>query len=399
MGLGSDPLGYLGTPDATTETKGKVRLATIAETITGTRQDIATTPAGVAAVAIAGAPDASTTQKGIIEIATNSEAAAQASGTLALVPSNLPSIFAAPGAIGGGTPAAGTFTTLTVTDIVLTNPLGVPEGGTGAASLTDHGVMLGSGVGAVTVTAVGAANQVFIGQTGADPIWSDDLDLPGTLDVTGIATFDDAITVAGTSTLSGAVTHSSTTALDGNVTLADAVNIILNTTTGTKIGTATTQKLAFFNATPIVQQANTADLKDVIAAFGFMVNGGASPLNLDGGALTAGAASFTTLATSGDYTATGGNIILATAGKGLQIKEGSNARMGVATLVAGSAVVANTSVTANTRILLTVQSLGTVAAPQAVAVTARTASTSFTITSADNTDTSVVAWELIEPAP
>jgi hypothetical protein len=31
------------------------------------------------------------------------------------------------------------------------------------------------------------------------------------------------------------------------------VNIALGTTTGTKIGTATTQKLGFYNATPVVQ--------------------------------------------------------------------------------------------------------------------------------------------------
>lgn len=37
------------------------------------------------------------------------------------------------------------------------------------------------------------------------------------------------------------------------LTLADAVNIVFNSTTGTKIGTATTQKLAFYNSTPIVQ--------------------------------------------------------------------------------------------------------------------------------------------------
>ena len=37
------------------------------------------------------------------------------------------------------------------------------------------------------------------------------------------------------------------------ITLDDGVNIALDTTTGTKIGTATTQKLGFFNATPIVR--------------------------------------------------------------------------------------------------------------------------------------------------
>lgn len=38
-------------------------------------------------------------------------------------------------------------------------------------------------------------------------------------------------------------------------TLADGANIALNTTTGTKIGTGITQKLGFYNATPIAQRA------------------------------------------------------------------------------------------------------------------------------------------------
>lgn len=37
------------------------------------------------------------------------------------------------------------------------------------------------------------------------------------------------------------------------IVIGDAVDLVLNATTGTKIGTATTQKLAFWNATPIVQ--------------------------------------------------------------------------------------------------------------------------------------------------
>ena len=43
------------------------------------------------------------------------------------------------------------------------------------------------------------------------------------------------------------------TRLDGNLDLQD-VNIVLGTATGTKIGTAITQKLGFFNATPVVQR-------------------------------------------------------------------------------------------------------------------------------------------------
>jgi len=41
--------------------------------------------------------------------------------------------------------------------------------------------------------------------------------------------------------------------MDSNILINEAFNITLGSTTGTKIGTATTQKLGFYNATPIVQ--------------------------------------------------------------------------------------------------------------------------------------------------
>lgn len=47
-------------------------------------------------------------------------------------------------------------------------------------------------------------------------------------------------------------------AVGGTVTLADAANVASNATTGTKIGTATSQKLGFWNATPVIQQASAA---------------------------------------------------------------------------------------------------------------------------------------------
>lgn len=105
-----------------------------------------------------------------------------------------------------------------------------------------------------------------------------------------------------------------------------------------------------------------------------------------------------TLSGSGSNLSVGGNLTVATAGKGLQVKEGSNAKMGTATLVTGTKVVSTTAVTASSRIFITTQSLGTVTAPKVIAVTARTAGTSFTLTSTDNTDTSVVAWMLVEPS-
>lgn len=46
---------------------------------------------------------------------------------------------------------------------------------------------------------------------------------------------------------------------DGTITLANGINIAVNTSTGTKIGTATTQKLGFWNVTPIVQPSLIAN--------------------------------------------------------------------------------------------------------------------------------------------
>jgi hypothetical protein len=72
-------------------------------------------------------------------------------------------------------------------------PLPVAKGGTGAATLTDHGILLGSGTGAVTPLGAASNGQIPIGSTGADPVLAT---------ITGTA---DQITVtngAGTITLS-----------------------------------------------------------------------------------------------------------------------------------------------------------------------------------------------------
>jgi hypothetical protein len=90
------------------------------------------------------------------------------------------------------------------------------------------------------------------------------------------------------------------------------------------------------------------------------------------------------------------DVVVTSAGKGIKIKEGSNARMGNATLVAGTVTVSNTSVTANTRIFL--QHATTGGTPGHLTYT-KSAATSFTITSTSGTDTSTVDWLLVEPAP
>jgi hypothetical protein len=47
--------------------------------------------------------------------------------------------------------------------------------------------------------------------------------------------------------------------LSGNKTVFDGVNLVLGTTSGTKLGTATTQKIGFYNVTPVDQPATVTD--------------------------------------------------------------------------------------------------------------------------------------------
>ncbi|CAM5468406.1 glycosyl hydrolase family 28-related protein [Streptomyces canus] len=91
------------------------------------------------------------------------------------------------------------------------------------------------------------------------------------------------------------------------------------------------------------------------------------------------------------------DIVAGMAGKGLRIKEGTDAKMGTLTLNGATAVeVATTAVTATSRVFLTVQAPG--GAPAGVAyVSGRTAGKSFSVKGVAG-DTSTVAWLIVEPA-
>lgn len=67
-------------------------------------------------------------------------------------------------------------------------PLIVANGGTGATTLTTHGVILGEGTGALVATAVGTNGQMFLGATSADPGWQT-MGGDATLGTTGTLTF------------------------------------------------------------------------------------------------------------------------------------------------------------------------------------------------------------------
>lgn len=94
---------------------------------------------------------------------------------------------------------------------------------------------------------------------------------------------------------------------------------------------------------------------------------------------------------------TTGNFMVRTAGKGLQVAEGtgSDALQGTATLVAGTVTVANTHIAANCRIFLTSQVDG--GTPGFLRVASRINGTSFTVTSSSNLDTSTFAFQIFTP--
>jgi hypothetical protein len=66
----------------------------------------------------------------------------------------------------------------------------------------------------------------------------------------------------------------STLALSDNLTLGSGDNIILSTTTGTKIGTAANQLLGFYNQTPIAQPSSTG-----VTTNGFVGGGGGNTVH------------------------------------------------------------------------------------------------------------------------
>lgn len=100
---------------------------------------------------------------------------------------------------------------------------------------------------------------------------------------------------------------------------------------------------------------------------------------------------------TGDVNSSTGNVLVSTLGKSLQIKTGVNSKIGIAVLIAGTVTVSNTSVTANSRIFVTSQTDG--GTPGGLRVSAKTVSTSFVIKSTSATDTSTVAWMIVESIP
>ena len=105
----------------------------------------------------------------------------------------------------------------------VTGTLPVGNGGSGAATLTDHGVLVGSGTGAITALAVGTNGQVLVGSSAADPVFATIASADSTITVTGGAGTLDLAT--GSAVAKSFATDSGTaTPSSGTITIAGGTN-------------------------------------------------------------------------------------------------------------------------------------------------------------------------------
>lgn len=206
--------------------------------------------------------------------------------------------------------------------------------------------------------------------------------------------------------------HATTLDSTGLTSIATGAGAVAN------IGNAT-GTIGFYGATAVAKPGSTTDLRTALINLGLYTTGGASPLNLNGGALTAGTvaaastvtAGTTLTATLGNITATNGNIVKGTAGNkdvytsvASTTTAGANSA-GTVTLVGGTATIATTAVTASSIIRLYRQGIGATGAAALGILTRGTisAGVSFVINSvqaADATalqasDVSSIGWEIV----
>jgi hypothetical protein len=117
--------------------------------------------------------------------------------------------------------------------------------------------------------------------------------------------------------------------------------------------------------------------------------------------MAAGAAAAETLriTSTGDTKVVKGQLSVETAGKGLTVKAGTNAKIGVTGAFPGggtnTVTVSTTAVTANSIIFISAISGATTIDPK-VWVSAITAGTSFVISSGDNSFTGTIGWMIVE---
>ena len=120
-------------------------------------------------------------------------------------------------------------------DLTLDTALTVANGGTGASTLTDGGVLLGSGTGAVTALGQASNGQLVIGSTGADPVLSTltagtgvtITNTAGAIEIAAAGSGGTVTSVSGTGNVNG-ITLTGTVTSTGNLTLGGTLSNIAN---------------------------------------------------------------------------------------------------------------------------------------------------------------------------
>lgn len=138
------------------------------------------------------------------------------------------------------------------TNLVDTQITSTPEGFTGSL------ITVGAGSSA-TITVNTDVSQIFIESTdiSIDGLLFVDFADHGRLYSRALNGTGDAVMTTGALLDSASIQDCT---LTGHLTITDSINIVLGTSAGSKIGTATSQKLGFHNAAPVVQRAGAAQV-------------------------------------------------------------------------------------------------------------------------------------------
>lgn len=250
----------------------------------------------------------------------------------------------------------------TVTGTNTSTVLDVPHGGTGRATLTNHGVLVGAGTSAITQLSVGATGTVLAGSTGADP----------------------AFTASPSVTTLTATTVNATT-FDTNVAAAGV------TLAGTTLAADGTDADIDINITP--KGTGAVNLSEVNITGGLIDDTAIGDNTPSQGAFTNLVVTTSYTQNAGDMIITDGDISLSTAGNKLIIATGANASVGTsAAMTAGAVTVATTASSATAKIFYARATTGGTTGD--ISITAQDG-TGFTLTSTSNTETSTFNWWII----